>query len=234
MIPISNSWYQEVIGLVGKDKVSQLIVWRVNLSLLFLLSFYRIYYNFPCNRCVPFQRGKIIWKEEILGPVLKLDSRFKRVFLLLLLINCIASATGSLMFRERTFYIIWNYCNYFKIWRTPLFFLFFYFDPTCHTTHSLFGWLESCRNFPFWYLDFVMVCLRIRPEIVEELGSFWVLTCLFVCQHKKLTEYHYFLFSVKQINIRMKLCLEFLMFVFKWQVSSMELKEKNYKIDLIL
>ena len=170
---------------------------------------------------------------------------------MLLLINCIAfgggfgglrvrwncgkgdkiaslSATGLLCL-EREIFLSFEIITTILKFKGPHFFFLFLFWP-----HSLFGWLESCRNFPFWYLDFVIVCPRIRPEIVEELGSFWVLTCLFVSQYKKLTKYHYFLFSVKQIDIRMKLCLEFWMFVFKWQVSSIELKEKNYIIDLFL
>ncbi|KAK9992847.1 hypothetical protein SO802_022550 [Lithocarpus litseifolius] len=51
----------------------------------------KIYHNFPCNRCVPFQRGKTKCEEEIFDPVLKLDSR---VFLLLLLIIFIAFGGG--------------------------------------------------------------------------------------------------------------------------------------------
>ena len=43
-------------------------------TLVFAL-FLENFYNFPCNRCVPVQRSKIKYKEEILDPVLKLDSR---------------------------------------------------------------------------------------------------------------------------------------------------------------
>ena len=70
----------------------------------------------------------------------------------------------------------------------------------------LIGKLWNFLLLGIWILCYV--CPWIRTETVE-LGS-WGLTRF---SYNKLTEYHYFLFSFKQFDLRTKFCLDFLMCV---------------------
>ena len=56
VIPISTGWYQEVIDFSwrGQKSVTTDCMDKKVSNFSLLLSFYRIYYSFPCNSCVPF------------------------------------------------------------------------------------------------------------------------------------------------------------------------------------
>ena len=100
--------------------------------------------------------------------------------------------------------------------KDPSFLLFYFILTSHHTTHCLVDW-KAVEIFLFGICILCWVCPWIRPETVE-LGS-WVLTCF---SYNKLTKYHYFLFSFKQFDLRKKFCLDFLMCVSVWQVSSVD------------